>query len=247
MAATGDQSQPIVTHRPPSLDDRSLMKNVSLLLARAVVSASVLLAASLGGRPAAMAQYPSAVPVATELQAGFESINADQSKQWLAALTAPQMNGRGTGQPGYSRAATFVAERLQAFGLQPKGDNGSYFQALPMTRRVPVIKDCRIQGSGFHVPGPGNLGFERYTDQGQVAGEAVLIVFGENSKKLPDDLILRDNIRHRRRLFDDSHLNRQLLPGRLNEGPPIRSRRERLLGHAQALEHLGRSKASDGP
>ncbi len=140
------------------------------------------------------AQYPAAVPVAEELATGFDSITEAQSKEWLAVLTGADMNGRGTGQRGFNNAAKWIAQKLEEFGLEPKGDNGTYFQNLPMTRRVPLIDQCRIVGPGFHVPGQGNLGFERYTDRGQVAGEAVLITFGDNSRKLPDDLVLRDKI-----------------------------------------------------
>ena len=44
------------------------------------------------------------------------------------------------------------------------------------------------------MPGQGNLGFERYTAHGQVAGEAVLLVFGKDSKNLPAELSLRDKL-----------------------------------------------------
>ncbi len=109
-------------------------------------------------------------------------------------IAGPEMKGRGTGQPGYLKAADFVADKLDEFGFEPKGDRGTYFQNLPMTRRVPIIEQCRILGPGFQVPGSGNMGFERYTDRGQVVGEAVLVVFGRDSKNLPADVNLRDKL-----------------------------------------------------
>ena len=135
-----------------------------------------------------VAQYAGAMAVPEALQTGFESISVEQSKEWLSVIAGPDKNGRGTGQPGFSKAAKFVAGKLSEFGIEPKGDSGTYFQNLPMTRRVPIIEQCRILGAGFQVPGAGNLGFERYTDRGQVAGEAVLLVFGRDSKNLPNEL-----------------------------------------------------------
>lgn len=142
----------------------------------------------------AHAQYAGAQAVPEEWKTGFDSINQSQAKEWLAEIASPQVKGRGTGQPGYSIAAKFVAKKLNEFGIQPKGDRGTFFQNLPMTRRVPIIEECRILGAGFQVPGQGNLGFERYTAHGQVAGEAVLLVFGKDSKNLPAELSLRDKL-----------------------------------------------------
>ena len=141
-----------------------------------------------------VAQYAGAQPVPGEWKTGFDSINGTQAKEWLSEIAGPQMKGRGTGQSGYSKAAKFVAGKLDEFGIEPKGDSGTYFQNLPMTRRVPMIEQCRILGRGFQVPGSGNLGFERYTDRGQVVGEAVLLVFGRDSKNLPAELSLRDKL-----------------------------------------------------
>ncbi len=162
-------------------------------LFRAIALGTVFVRLGLGD-PTAIAQYANTDPVPHDLQTGFESISVAQSKQWLSVIAGTETNGRGTGQPGYSKAAKFVAEKLREFGIEPKGDHGTYFQNVPMTRRVPIIEQCRILGPGFQVPGKGNLGFERYTERGQVAGEVVLLVFGQDSKNLPAELSLRDKL-----------------------------------------------------
>ncbi|MFL6215852.1 MAG: M28 family peptidase [Blastocatellia bacterium] len=50
------------------------------------------------------------------------------------ALTASEMQGRGTGQPGADRAAKYIAERFAKLGLKPLGDQmegkTSYLQAI---------------------------------------------------------------------------------------------------------------------
>lgn len=41
------------------------------------------------------------------------------------------LEGRGTGQRGYDIAATYVAAQFRALGLQPGGDNGTWFKQVP--------------------------------------------------------------------------------------------------------------------
>ncbi|HZE44677.1 MAG TPA: M28 family peptidase [Steroidobacteraceae bacterium] len=48
------------------------------------------------------------------------------------ALSNDSMEGRDTGSAAYQRAAQYVANRFKAAGLEPAGENGSYFQSVPM-------------------------------------------------------------------------------------------------------------------
>jgi hypothetical protein len=62
------------------------------------------------------------------------------------ALSNDSMEGRDTGSAAYQRAAQMVADRFKAAGLQPAGDNGTYFQNVPM-HQVDVLPE----GTGFAV------------------------------------------------------------------------------------------------
>jgi hypothetical protein len=46
----------------------------------------------------------------------------------VRALTAPEMEGRGSGTPGGDRAAGYIAAELARLGLRPGGDAGTFFQ-----------------------------------------------------------------------------------------------------------------------
>jgi hypothetical protein len=46
----------------------------------------------------------------------------------VLALTAPEMDGRGSGTPGGERAAHYIAAELARLGLQPGGDAGTFFK-----------------------------------------------------------------------------------------------------------------------
>jgi hypothetical protein len=48
------------------------------------------------------------------------------------ALSNDSMEGRDTGTEAYERAAKYVADQFKAAGLKPAGENGTYFQRVPM-------------------------------------------------------------------------------------------------------------------
>src|ERR1700722_7423778 len=57
------------------------------------------------------------------------------TKAWWAqtvALSDDSMEGRDTGTEAYERAAKYVAAQFTAAGLKPAGDNGTFFQRVPM-------------------------------------------------------------------------------------------------------------------
>jgi hypothetical protein len=80
---------------------RSVAPLAALLLSLLLTTAAVTATAPLG---------------AADLQAHVE------------ALTAPEMEGRGSGTPGGDRAARYIAETLAWAGLRPGGDAGTFFQ-----------------------------------------------------------------------------------------------------------------------
>ena len=162
---------------------------------RLFLAASLVAICSVSICPNANGQFADAVDPPAELKEGFDAITIEQSKEWLGILAGPKFEGRGTGQPGYTKAAHWVAGKLAEFGLEPVGDNGTYFQMLPMKRRLPVIEECVIEGpDGLKIKGPGNLGFDRYTDNQETTGEIVFVNIPSDDAKFDDDVSLRDKI-----------------------------------------------------
>jgi Zn-dependent M28 family amino/carboxypeptidase len=67
--------------------------------------------------------------------AGAGAANTDdaQGKQWWAHvqyLASDAMQGRQTGSREYLKAAAYVVEKFQSYGLQPAGVNGSWYQPV---------------------------------------------------------------------------------------------------------------------
>lgn len=57
-----------------------------------------------------------------------------RAMEHIAALTAPEMEGRETGTPGAQAAAEYIAAQMEEIGLLPGGSNGTYIQAQPSPR-----------------------------------------------------------------------------------------------------------------
>jgi Peptidase family M28 len=73
-------------------------------------------------------------------------LDADTAAWWAttAQLSNDAMEGRDTGSPAYLRAAKLVAATFQAAGLKPAGENGSWFQNVPM-------HEIRVSGAKLSV------------------------------------------------------------------------------------------------
>ncbi|MGE0440187.1 MAG: M28 family peptidase [Gemmatimonadales bacterium] len=89
-----------------------------------------------------------AVLLSLALQAPPPSVDADTRAWWAttSVLSADSMEGRDTGSPGYLRAARIVARRLEAAGLKPLGDDGTWFQSVPMTETRIVSATITVGG-----------------------------------------------------------------------------------------------------
>ena len=110
-------------------------------------------AATLALLAASCASTPSA-PAGTD---------ADTAAWWAITgdLSSDAMEGRDTGSPGYDRAAKYVADRFAALGLKPAGENGGWFQTLPL-KEVRMDKGTtRFEVITYH--GDGDLVGSRVT------------------------------------------------------------------------------------
>ena len=63
-------------------------------------------------------------------------IRVETIKEITAKLSADEMEGRGTMQPGGDKAANWIADRFKQLGLKPLGDKGSYLQKIDFKEAV---------------------------------------------------------------------------------------------------------------
>src|SRR5207249_11236217 len=64
----------------------------------------------------------------------IELIREADLKADLFTLSGDAMRGREGGTLDEMRASMWIAERARQAGLQPAGDNGTYFQFFPLER-----------------------------------------------------------------------------------------------------------------
>jgi hypothetical protein len=105
---------------------------------------------------------------------------ADELLAHVRALTAPEMEGRGSGTAGGDRAGQYIADRLRAMGLRPGGDGGRFFQPFAFSAAVTVgpgtVLETPGSGKAFEVgrdwtPHGGSL-------TGEARGEVVFVGYG---------------------------------------------------------------------
>src|ERR687896_1255481 len=66
----------------------------------------------------------------------LDAIVTEDIRRDLFALAGDEMRGREAGTLDELRASAWVADRARAAGLEPAGDDGTYFQFWPMRRTV---------------------------------------------------------------------------------------------------------------
>lgn len=77
-----------------------------------------------------------------------------------SALADDSMQGRDTGSEAYERAAKYVAAKFAAAGLKPAGDNGTFFQRVPMHQidldiahsSVEIVHNPAAAGAAWSLP-----------------------------------------------------------------------------------------------
>ena len=72
--------------------------------------------------------------LSAEAQLAAKSVRPAAIKAAMQYLADDKLEGRYPGSRGYELAAAYVQGQLQAYGLQPAGEKGTYRQAVPLRR-----------------------------------------------------------------------------------------------------------------
>jgi hypothetical protein len=72
------------------------------------------------------------------------SITAADVAHRIGIIADDSMMGRDTPSPGLEATAKYVAEQFRRFGLTPGGENGTWFQRYPITRRKLDLARSRV-------------------------------------------------------------------------------------------------------
>src|SRR5437763_15291526 len=82
----------------------------------------------------------------------IDRITQADLKADLFTLAGDAMRGREGGTIDELNASMWIAERCRAIGLQPAGDNGTYFQFFPLERfRVSAASPVTLGGKPLRM------------------------------------------------------------------------------------------------
>src|SRR5579884_675285 len=112
-------------------------------------SARLLLAVALTGVCCIVGLYAEA----QSARPAGQRFSAERIRAHVKFLSSDLLEGRGTGQRGGDIAAEYIATQFELDGLKPAGDNGTYFQNVPMVgvRTMPETSFTLVPATGEPV------------------------------------------------------------------------------------------------
>lgn len=104
--------------------------------------------------------------------------------EWIEYLASDALEGRGTGQAGIDKAAEYIVEAFERYGVRPAGDEGTYFQnfTVQMGRKIGEGSRLAIGTKGRRTREPVGLDEDfvpfPFSDSGPFKGDVVFVGYG---------------------------------------------------------------------
>ena len=82
------------------------------------------------------------------------TLDPEKIRAHVKYLASDELEGRGMNQKGGDAAAQYIADQFKSFGLKPAGDNGTFFQQVPMVgvQTLPDTSFSLVPNSGSPLP-----------------------------------------------------------------------------------------------
>ncbi len=119
-----------------------------------IVPLSLIFVGSLALAQATQSTVPSIAGVPPAVRQAAERIDPEKIRAHVKFLSDDLLEGRGPGKHGAEIAAKYIATQFALDGLKPAGDNGTYFQKVPLYA-VHTVED---QTTFSFVPDSGSTG-----------------------------------------------------------------------------------------
>src|ERR1700677_4642525 len=97
-----------------------------------VLSLTALLGLTLQAQEPAMPEVPAIAGVPAAAREAAASIDPDKIRAHVRFLASDLLEGRGPGTRGGQLAAEYIATQFALAGARPAGENGTYFQKVPL-------------------------------------------------------------------------------------------------------------------
>lgn len=143
----------------------------------AVVLVSILLLTSFAsaGQRFVLASSSELSSAERDLAKGIKS---ETIHEVVAALSADDMEGRGTAQPGGDKAANYIAERFGKLNLKPLGEKNSFLQPIKFRESEFLPETSFKLGDQSLKMGPDFVIEPPYSGDKNVSGPMVFIAYG---------------------------------------------------------------------
>jgi len=96
----------------------------------------------------AAAPFALILATAAAAQAVDPPITPADMMRHIDRLASDEFQGRAPGTEGERLTTAYIVEQFQARGLEPAGDNGSWFQPVPLVERTPQRSEARWTANG---------------------------------------------------------------------------------------------------
>ena len=83
--------------------------------------------------------------------AGCASSPEQRFQSHINYLASDKLEGRGVGSRGIELASDYIARQFASIGLEPAGDDGTYFQTFPLTLHRTLTDDSRLAFGGDKI------------------------------------------------------------------------------------------------
>jgi hypothetical protein len=179
------------------------MARASRLIGWSVVL-GISVSLGVGAQPASRAAGSGAASASAGAPAALTSalagVKASTVRAHMTFLADDLLEGRASGTRGYDLAARYVAAQLAAIGLQPAGDDGTFFQT------VPLLESKLDEGTLTITPARGEprvlafrddflMGGDLARTTGRVEAPLVFVGFGVQAPELSHDDYAGRNVR----------------------------------------------------
>ena len=96
------------------------------------------------------------------LRTAMDAFSPAAMRAHVKFLAGDLLEGRGPGTRGDQLATAYIASQFEAGGLEPAGENGTYFQTVPL---IGVTLDASKSAVSFNKADGGSLGSLKFLDE----------------------------------------------------------------------------------
>jgi len=160
----------------------------------ALLNLSLFSASVFGWQGQSLAPAGNAALLTAAEQEAVASVQAETIREAVVALSAPAMEGRGTGQPGGDRAAQYLADRFSKLNLKPLGDKNSYLQNIKFRETLVTPESTLKAGDETLVMGSDYVVTPPFSGDENMSGKMVFVAYGLTAKSPKRDDLANVNV-----------------------------------------------------